>query len=383
MTRIGLVLSGGGARAAYQVGAVRALAEILGGQVSPFGVLAGLSAGAITASALASGADDFPAAVEQLTRTWMQLTADAVYRTDTTSLTGLGMRWMRDLAGGGALGGSRVNHLLDTTPLREMLEKRIELPRIGQHIANGLLSGVAVSATNYLTGTTVTFYDAGEQARPWARHDRIAVRETLRIEHVMASAAIPIFFPPVAIDGSLYGDGGIRMTTPISPAIHLGAEKIIAIGIRYYRSPQQTVALNLEGRCERVSVAQISGVLLNALFLDSLDNDLERLQRINRTLGYIPAATRLGNPDFLRAIPALSLRPSRDIGRLAADQYHTFPRMLRHLLRGIGATGDSGWDLLSYLAFQPTYIGTLIELGYEDTRARRAEIEAFMAEPPG
>jgi NTE family protein len=197
----------------------------------------------------------------------------------------------------------------------------------------------------------------------------------------MASASIPIFFPPVSIDGRLFGDGGVRMTTPVSPAIHLGADKLLAIGIRYSRSTDQTVTLNREASAQAVTLAQIGGVLLNALFLDSLDNDLERLQRINRTLGLIPDATRAENPDFLRRIPALSLRPSKDLGRLAADEYRKFPGMLRHLLRGIGATGDSGWDLLSYLAFQPGYIRKLIELGYEDTLARRAEIEAFFEAP--
>lgn len=383
MTKVGLVLSGGGARAAYQVGAVRALAEIVRSTACPFSVLCGLSAGAISSAALASGADDFALAVERLTSTWLSLTPEAVYRTNPSTLTGLGARWIRDLTTGGALGGSRVNYLLDTAPLRALLASRIAFPRIREHIAAGTLDGLAVSATNYLTGTTVTFYDAAPDVRPWARYDRVALREPVRVDHVMASAAIPIFFPPVPLNGTLFGDGGIRMTTPISPAIHMGAEKILAVGIRYSRSPEQALALNIEGRTDSVSVAQIGGVLLNALFLDSLDNDLERLQRINRTLGYIPAAARTGMRDALRPIPALSLRPSCDLGRLAAEQYDRFPRMLRHLLRGIGATADSGWDLLSYLAFQPTYLRTLIDLGHADTLERRAEIEAFLGAPLG
>jgi NTE family protein len=378
MANVGLVLSGGGARAAYQVGAIRALAEITAAKACPFPILAGLSAGAITSAALASGADDFPHAVERLTSTWMSLSADAVYRTDALKLTSLSARWLKDLVLGGALGGTRANYLLDTAPLGELLRQRIDLSRLDRHIQSGVLRGVAVSATNYLTGTSVTFFDGAQEVQPWIRHDRIAFRVPLTIEHVMASAAIPVFFPPVQIDGKPFGDGGVRMTTPTSPAIHLGADKIIAIGIRYFRSREQTVALNRESRADTVSVAQIGGVLLNALFLDSLDNDLERLQRINRTLGCIPADARAAIPDLLRVIPALSLRPSQDLGRLAADQYNKFPIMLRHLLRGIGATGESGWDLLSYLAFQPTYVEKLMELGYTDTRARRAEIETFL-----
>jgi len=237
------------------------------------------------------------------------------------------------------------------------------LSRVQKHCDSKILRGLAVSATNYLTGTTVTFFDGAMDVKPWVRHGRIALREPIGIEHVMASAAIPMFFPPVSIDGKLFGDGGVRMTTPISPAIHLGADKIIAIGIRYFRSPETSIALNRDTRAERVSVAQIAGVLLNSLFLDSLDNDLERLQRINRTLGFVPEEARRRNPDFPRRIPALSLRPSRDLGRLAADQYDSFPVTIRYLLRGIGATSDSGWDLLSYVAFQPGYVGQLIQLG--------------------
>ena len=379
--RVGLVLSGGGARAAYQVGALRALAEIVGSTTSPFGVLAGLSAGAINSAAIAAGSDDFVRAAQGLTETWMSLTPEAVYRTDTLKLASIGARWIKDLTTGGVLGKSRSNYLLDTSPLRELLLRKIDLSLASQHLRSGRLHGLALSATNYLSGTTVTFFDGAPELQPWVRQDRIALRETLTIDHVMASAAIPLFFPPVSIDGQPFGDGGVRMTTPISPAVHLGADKILAIGIRYPRTIEQCVELNREARAGEISVAQIGGVLLNALFLDSLDNDLARLQRINRTLGLIPEGARRDDPDLLRRIPALLLRPSHDLGQMAADEYDRFPATLRHLLRGIGATGESGWDLLSYLAFQPAYVGKLIDLGHSDTLARRAEIEAFFEAP--
>jgi NTE family protein len=381
MASIGLVLSGGGARAAYQVGAVRALCELLAVKRSPFDILTGISAGAINSTALASRADDFPQAVRRLTDTWLGLTQASVYRTDIGSLTRLGARWLKDVTTGGVLGKSRANHLLDTAPLHELLCRRLELQRLAEHFAAGVLRGVAVSATNYLTGTTVTFFDGAPDLEPWLRTGRIALREPLRVEHVMASAAIPIFFPPVSIGGRPFGDGGMRMTAPLSPAIHLGASRILAIGIRFFRSPEDTVRLNRELRAESVSAAQIGGVLLNALLLDALDDDVARLQRVNRTLGFIPDGTRRGDSDRLRRIPALVLRPSQDLGTLAADEYRRFPAVLRHLLRGIGATGSEGWDLLSYLAFQPGYVGKLIELGYRDTLARRAEIEAFFSTP--
>jgi NTE family protein len=381
MANIGLVLSGGGARAAYQVGAIRALSEILDTRTSPFSILTGLSAGAINISALAAGADDFPKAVAHLTEVWMSLTPESVYRTDASVLASLGARWLKDLTTGGLLGASRANYLLDTEPLRRMLTKQMDLSRLKEHFASGVLRGAAVSATNYLTGTIVTFYDGAEDIKPWLRRGRLAQREALSVEHVMASAAIPVFFPPVVVDGRIYGDGGVGMTAPISPAIHLGADKLLAIGIRASKSQEDLLAMNRELHANTVNVAQIGGVLLNALFLDSLDNDLERLQRINRTLGYVPAEARRANPDFLRRIPALSLQPSVDLGQLASDQYEKFPAMLRHMLRGIGATGASGWDLLSYVAFQPGYVSKLIELGFNDTIARRREIELFMSQP--
>ncbi len=374
-------MSGGGARAAYQVGAIRALSEITDAKEIPFNVVTGLSAGAINAISLAAGADDFKQAVELLSETWLSLTPDAVYRTDIPKLAALGAHWIKDLTLGGLVGRSPTNYLLDTAPLRQLLEARMDCSRIQQHIERGLLRGVSVSATNYLTGTIISFFDGSPEVEPWLRYDRLALRDHITLDHVMASAAIPIFFPPISINGCPYGDGGVRMTTPASPAIHLGADKIVAIGIRYARSTAQTLALNQEARAEHVSVAQIGGVLLNALFLDSLDNDIERLQRINRTLSFVSAASRAQGPDSLRPIPALSLRPSQDLGRLVGDDARKFPSMLRYLLRGTGAQENAGLDMLSYLAFQPGYVGRLIELGYNDTMAREREIVEFFEAP--
>jgi len=378
VAKVGLVLSGGGARAAYQVGAIRALADILPEQRTPFRVVAGLSAGAINSAALAARADDFQTAATRLSEVWLSLTPDKVYRTDIPGLAAIAFRWAKDLSSGGVLGRSKVNYLLDTAPLRELLTQELDLSRIPEHIASGALRGIAVTATNYLTGNTVTFYDGAPSIEAWARRNRLAVRERIGVEHVMASAAIPIFFPPVAIDGKFFGDGGIRLTTPISPAIHLGAEKVLTIGIKYARSLEAQQERYRTVHSKHISVGEISGVMMNAVFLDSLDNDIERLERINRTLGFVPDEDRKRMPDLLRRIPSLALRPSQDLGQLAADQYQKFPATLRHLLRGIGATGDSGWDLLSYLAFQPGYVGHLMELGYADTMKRKGEIQAFM-----
>jgi len=379
VTTLGLVLTGGGARAAYQVGALQALAEIADFDATPFRVLTGVSAGGINAAYLAAHAESFRAATRDLWDLWHGLGAPQVFRSDARNLTSIGTRWIRDLAMGGMLGAGNINFLLDTSPLRTYLGDRLHIERAREHVASGRLRGVAVSATSYLTGTAITFFDAAPEVHEWARSTRIGLRTRLRLEHVLASAAIPIFFAPVQVDGVPFGDGCVRMTAPTSPAIHLGATKIIAIGIRYARSGDQTVLMNTNLQAERVTLAEIAGVLLNAVFLDSLDADLELLERINQAITLIPHAERARLPHQLRPIPALALRPSKDLGRLAADQYDNFPRMLRYLLRGIGATGATGWDLLSYLAFEPGYIDRLLELGYHDTLARRAEILEFLA----
>jgi NTE family protein len=379
VTTLGLVLTGGGARAAYQAGALQALSEIADFDATPFRVLTGVSAGAINAAYLASHADDFRAATRTLWDVWQGLGAQQVFRSDAPNLIGIGTRWIRDLAMGGVLEGGNINYLLDTSPLRTYLGDRLQLERAREHVASGRLRGFAVSATSYLTGTAISFFDAAPEVREWARSTRIGLRAHVRLEHVLASAAIPIFFAPVKVDGVPFGDGCVRMTAPTSPAIHLGADRLIAIGIRYARSGEQTVMMNRDLQAERVTLAEIAGVMLNAVFLDSLDADLERLERINQTVALIPHAERSRMAQPLRAIPVLALRPSQDLGRLAADQYDNFPRMLRYLLRGIGATGATGWDLLSYLAFEPVYVGRLLELGYRDTQARRAEILDFMA----
>lgn len=374
--RTGLILTGGGARAAYQVGVLRALAEQRGVDFG-FDVLAGGSAGAINCTALACYADDFREGVRQLEETWCRLTPDRVYRTDFGSLMTIGATWMRQLSAGGLLGAPAVNALLDTSPLRALLRDRLPVERIPGHVERGHVCGVAVTATSYHTGTAITFFDALPEVVAWTRSTRLGVRSTLTVDHVLASTAIPMFFPPVPIAGSWYGDGCVRMTAPLSPAIHLGAQRIVAIGIRYARTAAETDALNRAAPFPNPTVSEISGVLLNAMFLDSLDTDAERMLRINATISLLTddQYARMRFP--LRPIPLLVLRPSRDLGRLAVEQYRQFPRTLRYLLRGIGATGETGWDLVSYLAFEPMYIARLVELGYEDTHARRAEVEAF------
>lgn len=361
---------------------MRAMARMLAPGPLPFDVLSGISAGAINTVALASGADDFQDTAEKLAKTWCALSPERVYRTGALGLARIGTRWILDLSAGGLIGRSGINYLLDPSPLRELLEREVPLRRMRRLLRSGRLRGVAISATNYHTAAGVTFYEGDGDITPWTRATRVGMRARLTLDHVMASAAIPVFFPPVQLGRTFYGDGCVRMNYPMSPAVHLGADRILAISVRYLRRPDETILEETADRADRMPVGEIAGVLLNSVFLDSLDSDHERLQRMNRTLALVPRE-RLGRGELdVRPIPALVLRPSQDLGHLAADEYGRFPAMLRYLLRGIGATGNTGEDLLSYLAFEPVYIRRVMELGFTDTMARRAEIEGFLDGAP-
>lgn len=373
---LGLVLTGGGARAAYQVGALRALAELFGNGPLPFQVVTGVSAGAINGSSLAAGADDFPGAVKHLGDTWLALTPDRVYRTDALSLVSIGSGWFRGLTAGGAHPPRRYNHLLDTAPLRELLGREIRFDRIRENVERGLLRALAISATNYETGTSVTFFDGPPELKPWARSRRMGVRTGITLDQVMASAAIPIFFPPVQVGRSWYGDGGVRLTAPMSPALHLGADRLLVIGIRHPRTAEETVELNATADRDDLPLSEILGVLMNAVFLDSLEPDIERVERVTEMLESIQRP-----PDsHLRPVRILLLQPSQDLAVLASDQVMRFPRSLRFLLKGLGVSQRGGSDLLSYLAFEQQYIERLVTLGHEDTRARFDEIREFLGD---
>lgn len=378
-----LVLTGGGARGAYQVGALRALADLCDETALPFPIVSGVSAGAINAVYLASRADDFREAVHQLWDVWEHIHADDVFRTNPTSLLHIGLRLLAELSLGSLIHEHHSNHLLDTKPLRELLNPRgCDSEAIRRHLASGVLHAVAVTATDYHSGNAVTFFDSDAPIEPWARTARLGVHAKIRPEHALASAALPIFFPPVDLEGRYFGDGCIRLRAPLSTAIHLGAESILAIGIRH--SPQagdvpgETRGVGAAcGSGPALTLAEIGGVLLNALLLDGLEVDVERLERINRTLALIPASHRSAQP--LRVLPLTILRPSRDLGRMASELLHRVPLPVRHLLRGLGATDHVGWDLLSYLFFDRAYTSKLLELGYADTIAQRETLQRFFA----
>jgi NTE family protein len=378
--KVGLVLTGGGARAGYQAGVLKGIAEIINRRPddpAPFYVLAGVSAGAINSAFLASrSAGGFLEATDSLCQLWSTLTAEQVIRSDFLTLSSLGIRWLRDLSLGGLLGNSRSTHLLDASPLQEFLARNIDFEAIKANLQSGALHSLAISATNYMTGTTVIFYDGAPEVEPWIRSSRVGLRTPITLSHVLASAAIPVFFQPVKLDGAFYGDGCVRLTTPLSPAMHLGAERVLAIGIRHQRPDDITLELNQGGEMSAISLIDIAGVMLNAAFLDALDTDIERMQRINKTIAALHKAGK-EHPDKLREIPLLAIRPSQDLGSLASEQFNRFSNMLRYLLKGIGASTEKGWDLLSYLAFDEAYTNRLIVLGHQDALAQRDAIQQF------
>ena len=383
--KTGLVLTGGGARGAYQAGVLRGIAEILGSGAGgsddcPFPIITGVSAGAINAGFIGARSGSFSESTRRLCEIWNNLSPADVIKTSAASLGGIGLRWLRDLTSGGKGPGERVTHLLDSAPLRGFLEGLIDFEQMQKNIATGGLHGICFTATSYRTGTAISFYDGSPGIPPWSRSARLGKRSPLTIDHILASASIPIFFRPVRIGNAYYGDGGIRLSTPLSPAIHLGADRVLAIGIRYSRPSDMVYELNEFAELHEITLADISGVLMNALFLDALDADIERMTRINQTVELLSTEKAALHPYKLRKIPVLSIKPSRDLGALASDQFERFPMILKYLLRGTGASHDKGWDMLSYLSFDSSYTRALVEVGYEDALRQRIEIEVFFGE---
>lgn len=369
--RVGIVLAGGGARGSYQAGALRALYEIIKKDQLMFDIITGNSVGAINAVALASYARDWGSGTQYLVDLWNRLRVEDIFDIDTIAISGVGLKWVSNTLLGAESVSRPFNHLLNTNPLQSLLNREIDFKEIHQLIEDKLLTAISLSTTNYYSGTNVIFFDGDKKIESWEKSDRFSVKTILNIEHVMSASAIPVFFPPVKIKESYYGDGCIRQTTPLSPSIHLGATKIIAIGIRnQVTNEKMHEMVNMTNA--NPTMGQVAGVIMNAIFLDSLDSDIERFNKMN-----IVAQTS-GKKYKWNYIPLLALKPSRDLGIMTEKMSKELPKILRYLFRGIGVTGKSGLDLLSYLAFDSNYTQQLVELGYLDTMNRKEEILRFI-----
>jgi NTE family protein len=370
---LGLVMTGGGARAAYQVGFLRCLARLFPELQIPY--VTGVSAGAINAALLASHHGTFLQAVEELSGLWANLTVSDVFRTDTRSLATNVISWLRQLASGGIGGHRLVRGLVDTEPLLAFLTEALhavdgEINGIKYNLDTGRLKALAISTTSYSTGQSVTWIE-GDNVELWQRPLRKPVKAKIALNHVMASAALPLFFPAVEIDNAWYGDGGIRLVAPLSPSIHLGARRIIAISTRYAATDKEANEETVHGY---PPPAQVLGVLMNSIFLDLLDHDALRLERLNELLDGLPEEGRRG----LKQVRLLTLRPSVDLGKLAGRFESQLPRAFRFLTRGLGTKETRSPDFLSMVLFQPDYLTALIEIGEKDANARAGEIEAFL-----
>ncbi len=372
-SELALVMTGGGARAAYQVGFLRHLAKQCPDLEIP--IITGVSAGAINAVFLAAHPGNFQEAVEELSELWANLRVEDVFRVDARSLTVNVSKWILQLGSGGLAGESKIRSLVDTDPLRHFLARHLHggpegFPGVEENLQRGRLKALALSASSYTTGQSITWIQ-GRDVKEWTRPQRRGRRATITLDHLMASSALPFFFPAIQVGSSWYGDGGIRLTAPFSPAIHLGADRILAISTRY---PRDVAEADRPGVNGYPPPAQMAGVLLNAVFLDLLDHDAQRLDRLNRLLLRLPEDRREG----LRPIHLSTLRPSRDLGRLANRFEPRLPRLFRFLSRGLGTRETRSPDALSLILFQPDYLRTLMRTGERDAEKNWSEVQALL-----
>lgn len=374
-----LVLPGAGARGAYQVGVLKAVASLLpAGAANPFSIIAGTSAGAINAAVLAGRAANFERAVNDMEQVWANFHADQVYRTDAWAMLKSSMRWLAGLVFGG-LGAGNPHSLLDNSPLHDLLERNVRFAGIARAIDQGQLDAIAVTASGYTTARSVTFFQGRPEFKPWSRVRRIGRPTRLDVEHLMASASVPFVFPPVRIGGEYYGDGSMRHRAPLSPALHLGADRLLVIGVRD-EQPDPEPAIDVAA--VEPTLAHLAGYMLDTLFMDGLYTDLERISRTNRIVEQLGPGRLKGPLADLRPIQTLVIAPKVDIRSVAARYAHELPRPVRLLLRGLGASSKSGMQLVSYLLFESGFTRALIDMGYRDALAMEDALRAFLFDQP-
>ena len=369
------MLPGGGARGAFQAGVLKALAELMPkGASNPFSVLSGTSAGAINTVVLAGKARRFRFAVAELERVWGNFHCHQVFRTDNLTMLKSSLHWLSSIILGGFLVGTPKS-LLDNAPLRALLSRNVRFPRIQSAIDDGYLDAIAVTAAGYATARSTSFFQASPNRSGWARTRRIGVRGDLNLDHLMASIAVPMIFPPVQINGEYFGDGAMRQATPLSPAIHLGADRILVIGVRDETADKPP---SPDRRQSFPSFAQIAGYMLDTLFMDGLYSDLERMTRVNQLIDSVKPEHRNGSLSSLRAIDTMLIVPSEDLRVIAHKHRKKLPFAIRTLLRGISGRRASENRLLSFLLFEKAYTRELIDLGYHDAMNVKDQLLDFV-----
>ncbi len=375
LRKAALVLPGGGARGAFQVGVLKAIAEMVPkGTANPFSVLSGTSAGAINSVVLASKAHRFRVAVAELEQVWGNFRCHHVYRTDNVTMLKSSLHWLASIVLGGFLVGTPKS-LLDNAPLRALLSRNVRFPRIQDAIAKDYLDAVTVTAAGYATARSTSFFQSDSDLKEWSRTRRIGVRVDLNLDHLMASIAVPMIFPPVQIGGEYFGDGAMRQATPLSPAIHLGADRILVIGVRDETADKAPTPDNPQ---LSPSFANIAGYMLDTLFMDGLYSDLERMTRINQLIDAVKPEHRSGSLVSMRAIDTMLIVPSQDLREIAHKHRRELPFAVRAILRGVGGKKPGENRLLSFLLFEKAYTRELIALGYSDAMKVKDQLLDFV-----